>query len=93
MLPFDTYAFCPEGWFSAPMTGFDTQRAFTNGSIRHQTLYSLQRLLDVSSEELLCAVLEFDPVEMTIGVANVFARVCNSVAPLNVTLLRTVSGS
>jgi hypothetical protein len=50
-------------------------------------------MLDVSSEELLCAVLEFDPVEMTIGVANVFARVCNSVAPLNVTLLRTVSGS
>jgi hypothetical protein len=61
-------------------------------AFRHQTRYSLQRLLDVSSEELLCAVLEFDPVEMTIGVANVFARVCNSVAPLNVTLFRAVSG-
>ena len=54
---------------------------------------SLQRLLDVSSEDLLRAVLEFDPVEMTIGVANVLARVCNSVAPLNVTLLHAASGS
>ena len=50
------------------------------------------RLFDVGSEGLLRAVLEFDPVEMTIGVANVFARVCNRVAPLNVTLLRAVSG-
>ena len=93
MLPFDTYAFCPEGWFSAPMTGFDTQRAFTNGSIPASDKRFAPMMLDVGSEDLLRAVLEFDPVEMTIGVANVFARVCNSVAPLNVTLLRTVSGS
>ena len=33
---------------------------------------------DVGSEDLLRAVLEFDPGEMTIGVANVFARMCNS---------------
>ena len=68
-------------------------RPVVTGSIPASDPRSLQRLLDISSEDLLRAVLEFDPVEMTIGVANVFARVCNSVAPLNVTLLRTVSGS
>ena len=92
MLPFDTYAFCSDGWFSAPKTGF-TQRAFTDGSIPASETLFAPMMLDVSSEELLCAVLEFDPVEMTIGVANVLARVCDSVAPLNVTWLRTVSGS
>jgi hypothetical protein len=56
MLPFDTYAFCSDGWFSAPKTGF-TQRAFTDGSIRTNRIVEAcpwplngnNRLIDVST--------------------------------------------